>query len=296
MSVRPIIRIGESAYAANPEVDRYQIPLDELRGLRMMDIPPHSHVEVMDMPAPEFAVGTEVFGVNGGEPGVYDNLSVYGGFGLVSEADDRGRMVARLRRAFPPIETGGVLPMPRISLEPLPEGQFMADLFISLDFGERPDTLLSEAVAPFLEGFRLLKRPGAHVFICHASEDKATARDLASGMERIGAAVWLDESEIRVGDSIVEKISTALDSVTHLLVLLSRHSVARPWVKKELSVALMRQLSEQSIAVLPVRLDDCAIPPILADIKYADCRNGVDYAVDELERALFPEDHADVVA
>ena len=66
MSGRPAVRIGERTYVENPRVNRYQIPLGELGDLRMMDIPAHSHVEIIDIPAPECAVSAEVFGVNGG--------------------------------------------------------------------------------------------------------------------------------------------------------------------------------------------------------------------------------------
>lgn len=52
-------------------------------------------------------------------------------------------------------------------------------------------------------------------------------------------------------------------------------------------MALMQQLSQKSIRVLPVRIDNCEIPPIIADIKYADACMGIDLAFAELEESLF---------
>lgn len=127
---------------------------------------------------------------------------------------------------------------------------------------------------------------GVHVFICHASEDKGAARELASAMRQFGADVWFDEWEIRVGDSIIQRIDHALGAVSHLIVLLSQVSVNKPWVRKELSSALIRQLSEKSITVIPLRLDECVIPSILADIRYADARAGMEHAIIEIKRAL----------
>jgi hypothetical protein len=98
--------------------------------------------------------------------------------------------------------------------------------------------------------------------------------------------VWFDEWEIKVGDSIVQKIEQGISDATHLILLLSREACQKPWVQKEFSSALMRQLSSRSISVLPVLLEDCAVPAILADIRYADCRGAVERGVMQLKEAL----------
>src|SRR5260370_14323166 len=121
----------------------------------------------------------------------------------------------------------------------------------------------------------------------HASENKAIASQLASFIQTHGAEVWLDQWEIKVGDSIVQKINDGLSSASHLAILLSRDSVTKPWVTKELSSALMRQLSDRSTRVLPVRLDDSPIPAILADVRYADCRSDQLVGFREILGALF---------
>ena len=47
----------------------------------------------------------------------------------------------------------------------------------------------------------------ADTFICHASEDKtAIARPLHEALENAGVNSWLDESEIRLGQSIRQEI------------------------------------------------------------------------------------------
>jgi hypothetical protein len=87
-------------------------------------------------------------------------------------------------------------------------------------------------------------------------------------------------------DSIVEKISSGIESATHLVVVLSKSSVTKPWVVKELSSALMRQLAQQSISILPLRLDDAPLPPLLCDVRYADCRNNTQHGFKELLDAI----------
>ncbi|HYK03200.1 MAG TPA: toll/interleukin-1 receptor domain-containing protein [Thermoanaerobaculia bacterium] len=286
-SVRTITVDGR-VYFRNPAVDRYQIDVSELGDLRMRDIPPSSHVEILGLPAPKGAAEIEVYGLNSGREGDLTNLSVYGGVGFNVTAAEQPRVVERLSRAFrnPDPYGLGVAGTQKISTD-ITEKGIKVHLFINLEFEKQPEARVREAVGAFVEGLRWLREPVVHAFVCHASDDKETARELATLMRSMGADVWLDEWEIRVGDSIVEKIGEALGKVTHLIVLLSKHSVTRPWVKKEFSAALMRQLSDNSVRVLPVRLDDCEIPPILADIRYADARPGMRSVVTELERSFF---------
>lgn len=59
--------------------------------------------------------------------------------------------------------------------------------------------------------------------------------------------------------------------MTHIIIFLSKSSINKPWVKKELSVGLMRKLHESSVHIIPLLLDRVEIPTILKDIKYANC-------------------------
>jgi hypothetical protein len=282
------IEISGRIYQKNTEVDRYQIPVDELGDLRMCDTPPCSHLEVLRLPQPTGAYDLEVFALHSDNYQQDGSLEVYGGASFRVSADEKSRVVARLHRAFPDLdpERESFLRNPYISTHADEKGMYV-NFYMNLKFTDRPRTLVRDAVVPFIEGFRRMERPSANVFICHASEDKAAARAVASAMARLGAEVWFDEWEIKVGQSIVQRINHALGKISHLVVLLSENSVKKPWVHKELSAALMRQLSQDCISILPLRLDECSIPPILADIKYADGRNGIEYALADLELALF---------
>ncbi|MBF8276934.1 MAG: hypothetical protein HW390_2007 [Candidatus Brocadiaceae bacterium] len=99
-----------------------------------------------------------------------------------------------------------------------------------------------------------------HAFICHASEDKPVARRLASDLERHGVKVWLDERELQVGESLRERIEQALEQSHHVIVLLSRTSTKKEWVKKELSTAFSLEIGRQKKVILPVLLEETSVP------------------------------------
>ena len=52
------------------------------------------------------------------------------------------------------------------------------------------------------------------VFLSHSSKDKAVVRAVADRLRADGLRVWLDDWEIRPGDSIPAKIEEGLEHVT----------------------------------------------------------------------------------
>ena len=58
------------------------------------------------------------------------------------------------------------------------------------------------------------------VFLSHTWSDKNFARRLASDLNSAGLKVWFDEAEIKVGDSLINKIREGIDSMDFVLVVL----------------------------------------------------------------------------
>ena len=57
------------------------------------------------------------------------------------------------------------------------------------------------------------------IFLSHTSIDKPFVRKLAADLRNSGHTVWIDEAEINIGDSLVDKIREALDSVDFVVVV-----------------------------------------------------------------------------
>jgi hypothetical protein len=106
--------------------------------------------------------------------------------------------------------------------------------------------------------------------LSHSSKDKDFVRQLAADLTNNGIAVWLDEQMIKVGDSIAEKVSQGLAESDYFLIVLSDNSVQSEWVKKELNHALISEIEEKEVKVLPILLSQCQIPALIKDKKYAD--------------------------
>jgi hypothetical protein len=73
------------------------------------------------------------------------------------------------------------------------------------------------------------------VFISHAGEDKATvAVPLANALRERGLEVWIDITELRIGDSLRRKIDHGLAHSSFGVVVFSKSFFAKGWPQYEL--------------------------------------------------------------
>jgi hypothetical protein len=124
------------------------------------------------------------------------------------------------------------------------------------------------------------------VFISYSHRDKEFVDRLALELVRARAPIWLDRWELKVGDSLLQRVQRAIDQSAALVVVLSRSSVESEWCKKELTAGLMKELEEKEVVVLPVVIDDCPVPLFLRDKLYADFRGNFDEGKKQLLAAL----------
>lgn len=110
------------------------------------------------------------------------------------------------------------------------------------------------------------------IFLSHNINDKTFVRRLAKDLRAAGVTVWLDEMQIKIGDSIFSAIAGGIENADYLAVVLSPESVASEWVKRELEIGLDREIKGKRVTVLPILYKDCRIPSFLAGKLYADFR------------------------
>jgi TIR domain len=92
------------------------------------------------------------------------------------------------------------------------------------------------------------------VFICHASEDKATiVRDLARELAALGVSVWLDETVMHIGDSLRQRIDHGLAHSRFGAVVLSHafFGTKKRWTHLELDALVTLEMSGRQ-RILPI--------------------------------------------
>jgi TIR domain len=108
------------------------------------------------------------------------------------------------------------------------------------------------------------------IFLSHSHADSSFAKTLAKDLSQAGARVWIDEAEIQVGDSLIEKIRDGIDSMDYLAVVLSPESVNSQWVRREVDIATNQEIEGKRVKVLPLLYKPCDLPGFLKGKLYSD--------------------------
>lgn len=133
-------------------------------------------------------------------------------------------------------------------------------------------------------------------FISHATPDKESiAIPLQQALEERGARVWIDATQIKIGDSLRQRIDDGLKRSRYGIVILSHSFLAgREWTERELNGLFVREEEAREPRILPIwhdvtKTEVASYSPIVADkaaLKSAD--HTIDEMADILMRSLGP--------
>ena len=112
------------------------------------------------------------------------------------------------------------------------------------------------------------------VFLCHSSTDKPIVRELYQRLLAEGwIDPWLDEEKLLPGQDWDIEIEKAVEAADAVIVCLSNNSVSKEgYVQKELRFVLdvSDEKPEETIFIVPIRLDECPLPRRLKKWQYVD--------------------------
>lgn len=129
------------------------------------------------------------------------------------------------------------------------------------------------------------------LFISYASEDKEeVARPLAKELARSGLAVWFDEFELKLGDSLLKSIDKGLSRSRYGVVILSHAFFQKYWPQSELAGLVQKERNGKKV-ILPVwyelsSVDIIEYSPILSDRIAASWSRGLKIVAQQIKEVL----------
>jgi len=95
----------------------------------------------------------------------------------------------------------------------------------------------------------------ADVFLSYASEQReVVAQPLAELFVALGLSVWYDQSQIKVGDSLRQKIDEGLTACRYGVVILSKAFLHKHHTRRELDGLAQREVAGEKV-ILPIWYD-----------------------------------------
>ena len=135
-----------------------------------------------------------------------------------------------------------------------------------------------------------VKMERLRVCLCYAHEDKVKVRKLFRRLNELNMfEIWFDEENILPGHNLRYEISRAIEESHIVIICLSEIAVTKDGtIHREIRIALdmANEKPEESIFIIPARLEKCRIPERLSRQVYVDIfsEGGVENLVETLRQ------------
>jgi hypothetical protein len=106
-------------------------------------------------------------------------------------------------------------------------------------------------------------------FISYTSTDRTWAEWIAWQLEEAGWTTVLQAWDFAPGDNFVERMRDALEQADRTIALLSQAYLASPYATDEWTGAFLHD-RQHAGRLLPVRIEECQLPRLLATRVYID--------------------------
>jgi len=99
-----------------------------------------------------------------------------------------------------------------------------------------------------------------NVFISYSHADVQFVSDLTHVLVLLDVQFWRDSKDVAIGANIPKSVYDGIKSASHFCCVISKSSISSRWVEEELSFAKMRQMTDPSLAIVPLLIDAVVVP------------------------------------
>jgi hypothetical protein len=111
-------------------------------------------------------------------------------------------------------------------------------------------------------------------FISHATKDRPFAERLYVDLQNKGVRCYFAPEHMKIGDRLRPRIDETIRLYDKLLLVLSKTSVASPWVEQEVETAIRQEGQRGTTVLFPVRIDNTVMtletgwPALIRDTRH----------------------------
>ena len=132
-----------------------------------------------------------------------------------------------------------------------------------LDVAPATVTLVAPQVPLIADAVPGVAESEYHVFISYRSTDRDWAMSLVARLEGAGLRAFIDQRELVAGEQLAAQLQSALTRSRAAVVLVSKGWLESGWCQEEANVLIKRAVEDKRFKLIPLRLDDSAMPALL---------------------------------
>jgi hypothetical protein len=124
---------------------------------------------------------------------------------------------------------------------------------------------------------KLFEQP--RVFLSYPKENSEAALKIYETLTDNGCAVWMDKKSLVPGQRWREVIENRIRDSQFLLLLCSKEGLARRGffhAEQNLAWKMQAEIPSDQLYLIPVRINECQLPPHIAELHYLDWRTEED--------------------
>lgn len=125
------------------------------------------------------------------------------------------------------------------------------------------------------------------VFLSYSNEDRELAKKITNRLIERNIQVWLDEYEMRIGDSFIDQIRDAITASDYILILISHNSLDSKWITEEINYKIINEFKTRDITTILILLEDCSIPSPLNSFSIVDLSKNFEIGLKNLIEKLY---------
>jgi hypothetical protein len=127
------------------------------------------------------------------------------------------------------------------------------------------------------------------LFISYSTKDAIVVNEIVTRLRDRGLDIWLDQSQITASDNIVGRIDDGLSRWKYFLLFASKSYFGSPWATSEYRAAFYAALGANERKIIIIRLDDAALPPLIAGNRHIRFTTS-DFVAKEIVRTVTQTD------
>ena len=153
---------------------------------------------------------------------------------------------------------------------------------IEIEISDKSESMILNQISETVKKLKIHPK----VFIIYPHTQKLFVKKLADDLSQSGINIWLDENELKPGDSIKPKIEKALKESQWVILVPTPEDRGSSWVYKEIDIAYEQEKERARPFIIPLKMKEGKIPDVFEERMWADFSNDYESGLKSLLKGI----------